>query len=498
MKHGFTRRAVIFGSGAAVGAAVGATVATRLAPWRGAMDGIKLTSATPAGWLNDASGLSATPVHKHIVMAEDGQQAAIARLRAELAAARADRRPLAVSAARHSMGGQSIPRDGTAITWNSGLIEIDRSAMTARVASGIRWSQVIAALDPLGLSPAVMQSNNDFSAGATFAVNAHGWPVPYGPMGATVREIELMLADGSIVTASRDAEPELFALSMGGYGLVGLLLSLVIDIVPNQRLVATYQRMEGRELGSAFAAALRDPNVNMAYGRLSVGRSDFLRHGLMISYAPDADQDDLPAASGSGRIAKAAARVYRTQLYREPAKDLRWWLEARLNPAVAKPVTRNSLINEPVVTLDDGIAERTDILHEYFIAPDRFAEFVDVCRETIPVSYQEMLNVTIRFVDKDPVSRLSYASAPRLAAVMSFSQEMSLRAEEDMARMTRALIDGITQIGGSYYLPYRPHATVQQFHSAYPGGRGFADAKRALDPSLTFRNALWDNYLGQP
>jgi hypothetical protein len=107
-----------------------------------------------------------------------------------------------------------------------------------------------------------------------------------------------------------------------------------------------------------------------------------------------------------------------------------------------------------------------------------------------------MLNVTIRHVAADPESWLSYAPVPRLAAVMSFSQEMSARAEADMARLTRDMIEGMIAIGGSYYLPYRPHARPDQFHRAYPRAAQFAARKRELDPGLVLRNALWDNYLG--
>ncbi|MDM7932516.1 hypothetical protein [Tabrizicola sp.] len=39
---------------------------------------------------------------------------------------------------------------------------------------GTRWHQVIAALDPLGLSPKVMQSNADFGVASTFSVRADG------------------------------------------------------------------------------------------------------------------------------------------------------------------------------------------------------------------------------------------------------------------------------------------------------------------------------------
>ena len=78
---------------------------------------------------------------------------------------------------------------------------------------------------------------------------------------------------------------------------------------------------------------------------------------------------------------------------------------------------------------------------------------------------------------------------------MSFSQEMTLRAEADMQRLTREMIYRVMEIGGTYYLPYRPHATLGQFSDAYPRARVFAIAKREIDPKLTFRNALWDRYL---
>ena len=154
-------------------------------------------------------------------------------------------------------------------------------------------------------------------------------------------------------------------------------------------------------------------------------------------------------------------------------------------------VTRNSLINEPVATLDDRDPTRTDILHEYFVSPTRFSEFVDLCKKVIPSSYQELLNITLRLVEPDEDSVLAYATERRIAAVMLFSQEMSLRAEEDMARMTRDLIEGVLAIGGTYYLPYRLHATKGQFQRGYPRASEFAAFKRANDPDLLFRHARY-------
>eukprot|EP01038_Epipyxis_sp_PR26KG_P019385 gene19385-biopygen6115 len=144
-------------------------------------------------------------------------------LRAELKSAASQNRPVVVGAARHSMGGQSLARNGAAITFAAPSCEVDRSARVFRVQAGTRWHEAIQVLDRLGGSPAVMQSNSDFAVGSTFSVNAHGWPVPYGPFGATVRAIRLMLADGTIMSCSRTENAELFGLAMGGYGLVGIL-----------------------------------------------------------------------------------------------------------------------------------------------------------------------------------------------------------------------------------------------------------------------------------
>ncbi|MEM8773693.1 MAG: FAD-binding protein [Pseudomonadota bacterium] len=491
----FSRRALLLGGGAVLGGITVHRFSADLPSYDG-VDWIKPSGAE--GMLNDASGLSETSVHKHIILENQRDTALVDALREEIRAAKSDGRPINIGAARHSMGGQAIPRDGHAITYQGGFVEPDTAAATYRTQAGTRWSEVITALDPIGFGPKVMQSNHDFGVAATFCVNAHGWPVKEGPMGAGVQSFKMVLPDGELVSCSRTENTDLFGQTMGGYGLTGAITEMVVDMLPNQRLQPTFEALDAKEFGVRFPEALDDPQINMAYGRLNVERDAFFEKALMITYRPAQDQDDLPPASGSGTMAHIASRIYRWQLGNEPMKSLRWWFETGLGPALGDgPVTRNSLINEPVVTLDDRDPDRTDILHEYFVAPDRFADFIDVCRAVIPGSFQEFLNVTLRFIDTDRDSWLAYAKVPRIAAVMSFSQEMTARAEADMARMTRALIDGVTQIGGTYYLPYRPHATVAQLARAYPRAADFAAAKRALDPDLTFRNNLWDTYLSK-
>ncbi|HVG49872.1 MAG TPA: FAD-binding oxidoreductase [Rubellimicrobium sp.] len=486
---GWTRRALLLGAGGVLGAAAGRALT---AP---ALDGAGLIVPREGeGLLNDASLLSETPIARHLTLREEPGEALVAALRAELRAAADEGRPVNIGAARHSMGGHAIPREGVAMTYESGWLEADREARVMRVHAGARWREVIAGLDPLGLSPKVMQSNNDFGVASTFSVNAHGWPTAHPPMGSTVRGLRMVLADGSLVTASRTENPDLFAAAMGGYGLIGLITDLDVEVAPNLLLEPSFREMPAGDFASAFAQAVQVGP--MAYGRLNVDRRTFFEDALLVTYAPV--EGEIPPAEGSGFMSRTSRPVFRAQLGSDWVKRRRWWMETELGPRLAGASTRNSLLNEPVATLDDRDPTRTDILHEYFVPPERFGDFLEAARRIIPASYQELLNITVRWVERDADSVLAYApDGPRIASVLLFSQEMTLRAEADMERMTREMIDATTGIGGTYYLPYRPHATREQFRRAYPRWEEFAALKQQADPGLRLRNGFWDNYLAE-
>lgn len=482
-----------------LGAATGA-VATHVFENRKIPVGIGFpTTQDSALVLNDASELSPTTVAKHIVIEQDSEEDSLAKLRAELAEAQSAGRSLVAHGARHSMGGQSLAQNGTAITLGQDMVEPDTTKKTYLVAGGTRWRNVITKLDAIGFSPAVMQSNNDFGVASTYCVNAHGWPVAFSSGGTTVQSLKLLLASGDHITCSRQENTEIFSAAMGGYGLFGVITELELTMVPNANLLPTYELVSSEEFGQKFVDTIRnDKSVQMAYGRMDVTIGSFFSSALLISYRPTPDQNNIPAASGSGIVSRIAGNIFRAQVESDHWKMVRWNIESRVNPMINQGAsTRNSLMNEPVATLADGDESRTDILHEYFVDANKFDDFVKVCRDVIPSSFQQLLNVTLRFVDTDHDSVLTYATSPRIAAVMLFSQEKSVRAEADMVRMTHALIERVLAIGGNYYLPYRPHASVDQFRRAYPLFQEFAALKRKYDPKELFRHTLWDNYISK-
>lgn len=442
--------------------------------------------------LDDVSGLDATPVARHVRPTIDG--GLVEALRRELKDAAAAGRPVCVGGARHSMGGQSLARDGAAITYDRGGCAADAASLTYRAHAGARWRDVIATLDPLGFAPKVTQANNDFTLGGAFSVNVHGWAAPLGPMGSTVRAITLLTADGQLVRCSREVEPDLFALAMGGYGLFGVIVDLEVEMVPNVRLKPSYETMPAAGFGPRFAKALHEPGVVMGYGRLSVSRRDFFEEAMMTVFRRvDGEAERL---SGKGDpMAGVVRELYRAQIGSEVWKNLRWYAETVLKPSLeGKVFTRNALINSSVDELADRDRRRTDILHEYFLPPERLEGFLAACRDIIPKSGLDLLNVTLRYVAADRTSVMAFAPTDRVAAVMSFSQARTLKADAAMKPVTQALIDAALANGGSFYLPYRLHARPDQLARAYPGLSRFVAEKRRLDPGGLFRNTMWDRY----
>lgn len=488
-----TRRSLLVGTGATIGIAGTSYLSNEKIPF-----GARFPKTIVGNnILNDASLLSPTNVSKHIILKDNSKEKTIALLRDELKSAKSENRPFIASAARHSMGGQSLVKDGVVVTNNQNWIEIDNKQSIYRTAAGARWSEIVTNLDKVGFSPKVMQSNNDFAVGSTFCVNAHGWPVPHSACGSTVRSIRLMLHDGQIINCSRAENTDQFNLAMGGYGLNGIILDMDVEMVPNARLNPVFDTIPAKDFGIKFVEKIKaNPAIEMAYGRLDVSIENFFEEALIITYTPDADQSDLPAAAGPNFIAKTSKHIFRGQLNSDRIKSARWYIEKKIGPKLdSGKATRNTLLNEPFSNLEENDPNRTDILHEYFISPERFGEFITACQEVIPSSYQQLLNITLRFVDTDNESVLAYAPVPRIAAVMLFSQEMSQRGEDDMRRMTSALIEKTLEIGGTYYLPYRPHATQKQFESGYNRAQEFATKKRLSDPNLVFQNNLWNHYM---
>jgi FAD/FMN-containing dehydrogenase len=341
-----------------------------------------------------------------------------------------------------------------------------------------------------------MQATHNFTVGGSLSVNCHGWQHNRPPIASSVASYRLMKADGSIVRCSRDENPELFRLALGGYGLFGVILQVVLRVVPNAAYVPEPPLVvPARDYVARFREKIEEyGDVTLAIGRLNVNPEEkaFLREAVIILFRPS-DQP-IPALRSPGY-----ATLRRTALLAEvgsaEGKKLRWRLELAAGRKIAgKVFSRNQLLNEEAELYQERKAERTEILHEYFLPAEGFEPFLEQARRIVPKYQGDLLHVTVRDVKRDRDIWLNYAEKDVFAFVLLFSQARTDAGEEQMAAMTRELIDAALKCGGTYYLPYRLHATKEQFHKAYPMAREFFQRKRRHDPAERFQNQFYLRY----
>jgi FAD/FMN-containing dehydrogenase len=313
-----------------------------------------------------------------------------------------------------------------------------------------------------------------------------------------VEAFRLMKADGTVVRCTRTENSELFRLVLGGYGLFGIILDVDLRVVANERYRLESYVMPSKDYVSAFRRIV-DPatDVGMVYGRLCIvpGEKEFLREAILNVFrrAP-CDRERIPPLGRPGPQTLERT-IFRGSVESDYGKRLRWQAEKELAPRVAKEFySRNQLLNEGVEIYQESLAKRTDILHEYFIPPARFEDFLERLRDIIPRHQGNLLNVTVRNVHRDDDSFLRYADQEVFGLVMLFNQLRTPEAEARMEAMTRELIDAALDVGGRYYLPYRLHATREQFLRAYPQAPDFFEWKRRYDPQGLFQNQFSRKY----
>lgn len=453
----------------------------------------ELPASTDPKRADDMSRMNGTAVRQAWDIPGE-ETAAQEKLHALLEQARAGHLHVAIAGARHSMGGQTIAPDGIRINMLPlKSMKLDEQTDMLHVDAGALWADVIPYLDQRGRSIAVMQSDNNFTVGGSLSVNCHGWQYGRPPIASTVESFHLMKADGSVVRASRTENKELFSLALGGYGLFGIILDADLHVIRNERLRMEQAIVPLDKALASFDTTLRKRGTpSMFYARLNITPHRMFEDVLISTLYPE--QGEIPKLTDP-RLVGLRRAFFSESRGSDFGKELRWAAETKLAPHVAGSVfSRNQLLNESATWFLDHSTATTDILHEYFLPRDEAVAFLKQAKTILRAHHQDLLNVTVREVQSDGDTFLRYADRPMFAFVMFFSQQRTEAADQDMAQMTRELIDAALRSGGRYYLPYRLHATVGQFHAAYPQAEEFFRLKRRYDPDSLFENELYQKY----
>ncbi|XP_038219324.1 delta(24)-sterol reductase-like [Zerene cesonia] len=118
------------------------------------------------------------------------------------------------------------------------ILEVDTKNMTVRCEPLVTMGQVSKTLEPLGLALAVVPELDQLTVGGlVMGTGVETSSHVHGLFQHICVQYELVLADGSVVTCSKDENADLFYAVPWSYGTLGFLTSATIKLVPAKKYV---------------------------------------------------------------------------------------------------------------------------------------------------------------------------------------------------------------------------------------------------------------------
>jgi L-gulonolactone oxidase len=125
----------------------------------------------------------------------------------------------------------------------TGIRRIDRDAMTVTVEAGTPLKRLNAALAREGLSLTNMGDIMEQTVSGATSTGTHGTGRESGSIAAQIRGLELVTADGSVLTCSEKENPEVFAAARIGLGALGIVTAITFAVEPVFLLTAREEPM---------------------------------------------------------------------------------------------------------------------------------------------------------------------------------------------------------------------------------------------------------------
>jgi FAD-linked oxidoreductase len=359
---------------------------------------------------------------------------------------------------------------------------IDRAAGTVTAESGVQLRQLNAALAAEGLSLTNMGDIMVQTVAGATSTGTHGTGRDSGSIAAQITALELVTADGSVLTCSARENPEVFAAARIGLGALGVISAVTFAVEPVFLLTAREEPMSfGRVMAEFDQLVAENEHFEFYWFPHTEGCTTKRNNRSQGPAAP------VPAVRGwiddellSNGVFQAACAL------------------GRVAPAAIPGIARLS---------SRALSARTytDIPYKVFTSPRR-------------VRFVEMEYAVPREAAVEAVRELK-AMVERSDLRVSFPVEVRVAPADDIALSTASGRDtayiAVHMYRGSRYQAYftavekimvaaggRPHwgkmhtRDADHLREVYPRFGEFADLRQRLDPERLFTNAYLRRVLG--
>jgi len=362
------------------------------------------------------------------------------------------------------------------------LMSVDRATGRVVVQGGMVLRRLNALLAEHGLGLTNMGDVDAQTVAGALATGTHGTGRASGALATQVVAVELVLADGSVLTCSTEDQPDLLAAARVSLGALGIVTAVTLQAEPAFLLHADERPMPLAEVLDDFEA--------------HVAANDHFE----LYWFPHTDVALTKRNNRTTGPAQPLSRA-RALLEDELLSNAAFGLTCRLGRAVPSLVPRLNRVSAAAL----GARSYVDAAPTVFTAPRRvrFVEtewavpralLPDVVRElrTLPERHDQRISfpVEVRVAPADDVA-LSTASGRDTAYVAAHV----FRGTDHRAYFG-AVAALMSEVGGRPHWGKLHSLGAEELRERYPGFDAFVAVRDRLDPARRFANAYLDRVLG--
>ncbi|MGO8891353.1 MAG: D-arabinono-1,4-lactone oxidase [Streptosporangiaceae bacterium] len=378
----------------------------------------------------------------------------------------------------------------------TGITAADTGTGLVTVRSGTTLRALNAELGGLGLAMANLGDIDAQTLAGALSTGTHGTGARLGGLATQVESLELVLADGSVVSCSATSRPELFAAARIGLGALGVITSVTLRCVPSFTLLADERPVPVEEVLEQFDA-LADTNDHFEFYWFPYGRKALVKRNNRISPGGSAARPAGPRHAGDSRTMPGWRRFWEFEVMENAAFGTLCRI-GRARPRLIPALNRFS---------SAALSSRSyaDLSHRVFVTPRRvrFAESeYAVPRESLGHVIAELRRAVPRL--PDPVMfpvEVRVAAADDIWLSTAYGRESAYVAIHQYAGLPyRAYFDRFESIVAE--VAGRPHwgklhsLDAGRLRPLYPRFDDFRQVRAEVDPEARFGNSYLTRVLG--
>ena len=323
----------------------------------------------------------------------------------------------------------------------TGIVGADLSSGLITARSGTTIRELNRALDSLGLAMPNLGDIDAQTISGAISTGTHGTGAGLGGIAAQVAALELVLADGSVVSCSAEQRPDLFNAARVSVGALGVISTVTLQCVPAFRL-------------AAHEAPMHVDQVLERFDEFAAGNDHFEFYWFPYGSNALLKQNNRTAGAGDGVTIPSAMPSWRRFLEYEVMENAAFGALCRTGRAVPRLIKPLNRLASATLSTRRYSAPS----HEVFVTPRR-VRFVESEYAVPRESVHEVLG-QLR------------AGVPRLAHPVMFPVEIRVAAADDIWLSTAYGRDSAYVAIHQYVgLPYREYFRLFESIAIAVGGR---------------------------